>query len=57
MQGVMATINSGIETEKAQEIMIDYDIELEVVERRAPSRVSESFEEREMVDEQPAARS
>jgi translation initiation factor IF-2 len=54
MQGVMATINSGIETEKAQEIMIDYDIELEVVEAKsAEQKVSESFAEREMVNEQP----
>ncbi|MEM1185122.1 MAG: translation initiation factor IF-2 [Planctomycetota bacterium] len=54
MQGTMATINSGIETEKAQEIMIDYDIELEVVEAKsAEQQVSESFEARVVVDEQP----
>ncbi len=54
MQGTMATINSGIEPEKAQEIMIDYDIELEVVAAKsAEQQVSESFEQRDMVDEQP----
>ena len=54
MSGVMASINSGIETEKAQEIMIDYDIELEVTEAKsAEQQVSESFVDREMVDERP----
>lgn len=52
MQGVMANPNAGIETEKAQEIMIDYDIELEVVEAKtAEQTVSEAFTEREAVDE------
>ncbi|MFI4898273.1 MAG: translation initiation factor IF-2, partial [Phycisphaerales bacterium JB059] len=52
MQGVMATINSPIETEKAQEIMMEYDIELEVVEAKtAEEKVSEEFAEREVVDE------
>lgn len=54
MQGTMASINSGIEVEKAQEIMIEWDIELEVSEAKsAEQAVSESFEAREMVDEQP----
>ncbi len=54
MQGVMATVNSGIEPEKAQEIMIDYDIELDVVEARtAEDVVAEEFGERETVDERP----
>ncbi|MFG0306304.1 MAG: translation initiation factor IF-2 [Phycisphaerales bacterium JB040] len=54
MQGVMATINSGIETEKAQEIMMDWDIELEVTEAKsAEQKVAESFEARERVDERP----
>ena len=52
MQGVMATINSPIEAEKAQEIMMEYDIELEVVEAKtAEEKVSEEFAEREVVDE------
>jgi translation initiation factor IF-2 len=54
MQGVMATVNSGIEAEKAQEIMIDYDIELEVVEAKtAEDVVTEEFGERETIDERP----
>ncbi len=51
MQGVMASINSGIDPEKAQEIMIEYDIELEVVEAKsAEQQVSEAFEQRTAVD-------
>jgi translation initiation factor IF-2 len=54
LQGVMATINSGIETAKAQEIMIDYDIELEVIEAKtAEELVSSSFEKKETVDLRP----
>ena len=54
MQGVMATINSGIETADAQEIMMDWDIELEVVEAKsAEQMVSEAFEQRELIDERP----
>lgn len=52
MQGVMATINSGIDSEKAQEIMIDWDIELEVVEAKgAEEQVAEQFAERDRGDE------
>ena len=54
MQGVAATINSGIDVEKAQELMIDYDIELDVTgAKTAEETVSESFELREAVDERP----
>ncbi len=54
MQGIMANINSGIETEQAQEVMMDWDIELEVVEAKtAEQQVSEAFERREAVDERP----
>ncbi|MEO0483660.1 MAG: translation initiation factor IF-2 [Planctomycetota bacterium] len=54
MQGVMATINSGIEVEKAQEIMIDYDIELDVEEAKsAEEQVSAEFEQRDVIDERP----
>ncbi|MFG0284126.1 MAG: translation initiation factor IF-2 [Phycisphaerales bacterium JB039] len=54
MQGVAATINSGIDVEKAQEIMIDYDIELQVDEAKsAEQAVSEAFEQRDAVDERP----
>ena len=53
MQGVMATINSGIETEKAQEIMMDWEIELEVTEAKgAEEQVAEQFAERERANEQ-----
>jgi len=52
MQGVMATINSGIESEKAQEIMIDWDIELDVSESMgAEEQVAEQFAERTRKDE------
>ncbi|MEM9560286.1 MAG: translation initiation factor IF-2, partial [Planctomycetota bacterium] len=54
MQGVMATINSGIETEKAQEIMMDWDIELEVTQAKsAEQKVADAFVDRERVDERP----
>ncbi len=52
MQGVMATINSGIESEKAQEIMMDWEIELEVTEAKsAEEQVAEQFAERDRKDE------
>ena len=52
MQGVMATINSGIESEKAQEIMIDWDIELDVTEAMgAEEQVAEQFETRDRKNE------
>lgn len=52
MQGVMATINSGIDSEKAQEIMIDWDIELEVKEAQtAEQQVEQQFAERERKEE------
>lgn len=54
MQGVMATINSGIETEKAQEIMMDWNIELEVSEAKsAEQAVAAQFEDRNRKDERP----
>ncbi|PCI09459.1 translation initiation factor IF-2 [bacterium] len=53
MSGVMATINSGIDSEKAQEIMIDWDIELEVIEAKgAEEQVAEQFKARERKNEQ-----
>jgi len=52
MQGVIANINSGIDSAKAQEIMIDYDIELEVIEAKsAEDVVEESFKGRDRADE------
>ncbi len=54
MQGVMATVNSGIDSEKAQEVMIDFNIELEVEQAKtAEQLVSEVHETRTMVDERP----
>ncbi len=54
MQGVMATINSAIDSEKAQEIMIDWDIELEVTEaKNAEQQVAEQFAARDRKDERP----
>ncbi len=53
-QGIMTTINAGIDPAKAQEIMIEYDIELEVVAAQtAEEAVSEEFEKREAVDMRP----
>ncbi|MGJ8635376.1 MAG: translation initiation factor IF-2 [Phycisphaerales bacterium] len=52
MQGVISNINSGIDSEKAMEIMIDWDIELEVVEAKgAEEQVAEQFAERDRSDE------
>lgn len=54
LEGVMATVNSGIDSEKAQEIMLEYDIELNVTEAKtAEETVVEQFGERQMVDERP----
>jgi translation initiation factor IF-2 len=52
MSGVMATINSGIEPEKAQEVMLEFDIDLEVTTARtAEEKVSDQFIKRDMVEE------
>ena len=52
LDGVMATINSGIDPAKAQEIMIDFDIDLEVVAAKSAEEVvSSQFEGRENVDQ------
>lgn len=54
LQGIMASINSGIDPERAQEIMMDYEIELDVTEARSAEQVvSEEFEERQVIDEHP----
>jgi translation initiation factor IF-2 len=54
MKGVMATVNSGIDIEQAQEIMLEYDIDLQVEEKATgEAAVIEQFEERETVDERP----
>ena len=54
MQGVMATVNSGIDTAKAQEVMMDFEIELEVDEAKTAEQVvSEKFVDRKAVDLRP----
>lgn len=54
MQGVMATVNSGIEPEKAEEIMLEYDIELEIESKKSAEQVvEEQFGERDSIDERP----
>jgi translation initiation factor IF-2 len=54
LQGVMATINSGIEVSKAIEIMMDFDIEIEVTEAKTGEEaVSEEYEDRQAIDERP----
>jgi len=52
LQGVMATVNSPIEVEQAEEVMIDWEIELEVEQRASAEEVVEQeFAQRDMVDE------
>jgi len=54
MQGVIATVNSGIEPEKAQEIMIEYNIDLQfTAEQSAEEALSEELGEREAIDLRP----
>ncbi|GJQ29789.1 MAG: translation initiation factor IF-2 [Phycisphaerae bacterium] len=54
LQGVMKKINDFIEVDKAIEIMMDFDIELEVTEARsAEETVSDQFAKREMRDVRP----
>jgi translation initiation factor IF-2 len=54
LQGIMTTVNAGIDVVKAQEIMMDFEIELEVTEARtAEETVSDQFKTRERVDEKP----
>ena len=51
-QGMMATINSAIETEAAMEVALEYDIELEVKEQQtAEEAVEQEFAQRDSVDE------
>ncbi|MFA9477212.1 translation initiation factor IF-2 [Phycisphaerales bacterium AB-hyl4] len=53
-QGVMATINSAIDTEAAMEVALEYDIELEVREQQtAIDKLKEAFDKRERIDVRP----
>ncbi len=54
LQNIMATINSPIDVTKAQEIMFEYDIELEIVDTKtAEEAVSEEYTKREAVELRP----
>lgn len=54
MQGVMATINTAMDSGKAQEIMIDFDIELVVREAKTAEETVEAlFTDRKSIDVQP----
>ncbi|HBS29930.1 MAG TPA: translation initiation factor IF-2, partial [Phycisphaerales bacterium] len=54
MKGLPATVNSAIDSESAQEIMLDYNIELEVVEAKsAEQQVVQRFADRARTDERP----
>ncbi|MBL8764324.1 MAG: translation initiation factor IF-2 [Phycisphaerae bacterium] len=58
IQGVMANANSGIDPERAQEIMLDFDIELEITTAKSAEEIvsSEFFErERKRSNEQARA--
>ncbi|MEZ6192779.1 MAG: translation initiation factor IF-2 [Phycisphaerales bacterium] len=53
-KGVMATINSAIDTEAAMEVALEYDIELEVKEQQTAEQIVEQeFAERDSVDVRP----
>ncbi len=53
-QGVFANANSAIETEKAMEVCLDYDIELEVKQKESALQILEkAFAAREKVDVRP----
>ena len=54
MKGIMSSVNAGIEAEQAQEIMLDFEIVLEVEEKATgEAAVAEQFERRDIVDERP----
>ena len=56
MQGIMANVNSGIDSERAQEVMIDFDLELIVKQAKtAEEVVSDVFINRTKVSEQSRA--
>ncbi|MGD9690433.1 MAG: translation initiation factor IF-2 [Phycisphaerales bacterium] len=56
LQGIMATVNSGIDAERAQEVMFEFGIELDVkTAQTAEQVVSRQFETREAKDQRPRA--
>ena len=53
---IMATVNDYLETEKAVEMMLEWGIELEVIESKTEvDKIQESFTDRKIVDEQSCA--
>mgnify|MGYP001040453871 FL=1 len=56
LDGTMATVNDNVETEKAIEMMMEWGIELNVVELKTEvDKIADSFTDRIVVDEQPCA--
>ncbi len=56
LSGTVATINSAIDSERAMEIMFEFDIELLVVESKSAAEIIEArFTDREKVDVRPRA--
>jgi translation initiation factor IF-2 len=54
LSGTMATINSAIDSEKAIDVMLDLNIELEIVPQQSmEEQIATRFETRETVDVQP----
>lgn len=54
LAGKRVTINSSIDAETAVELMLEYDIELEVAEQKtAEEQIEQAFVERTVVDERP----
>jgi translation initiation factor IF-2 len=54
LSGKQYTINSAIETDDAIAVMLEYDIELEIIEQKsAEAQIEEQFEQRDLVDERP----
>jgi translation initiation factor IF-2 len=51
---MVANADAVLDTEKAMELMLEYNVELEVVEQKtAEEQIAEQFAEREMIDERP----
>ena len=54
LAGEQYSLNSAIETEAATELMLEFDIELEVVEQKSSEQqIVEQFRQREVVEERP----
>ena len=53
LQGIVTTINAGIDPAKAAEIMVEYDIDLEVTAAKTAEQTVEEFGQRVAQDERP----